>query len=270
MTARLCSALFAIAVLTGVLAAQPAPKPPDDKRLVTKVYDIKPLLGERGKASGIADADAIIKTIIDAIPQLHDLKPGTDGPQLIERDGVKLEVRASRKVQEEIDDLLFALGRLQDVAVDVKADVIELDTATHEKLLKALPAGKAKMPVLFVTGEEVEWGNAAAIEKAFAAANKVLKTGRVVQTSSGRHVNGIVTILSARHAVVTYYPAEDEAKKPQGQLQYVKAGFTLNALPIVSADRRFVRFKLTEQSTTFHGLKARASRVRRCLYGTAH
>lgn len=111
MTARLCSALFAIAVLTGVLAAQPAPKPPDDKRLVTKVYDIKPLLGERGKASGIADADAIIKTIIDAIPQLHDLKPGTDGPQLIERDGVKLEVRASRKVQEEIDDLLFALGR---------------------------------------------------------------------------------------------------------------------------------------------------------------
>lgn len=259
MLAKFCSALFALAVLTGVLAAQPAPKPADDKKLVTKVYDIKKLLGERGKASGIADADAIIKTIFDA-NLIHDLKPGTDGPLIVERDGGTLEVRATAKVQEEIKDLLDAIARLQDVAVDVKAEVIELDAGTYEKLVKVLPKEKAKEPVLFAVGEEVEWGNAAAIEKAFAAANKVLKTGRVVQTSGGRFVNGIETILSARHAVVTYHPAEDEAKKPLGRLQYVKDGFTLNALPIVSADRRFVRFKLTEQSTIFNGLKAREFR----------
>jgi hypothetical protein len=36
-----------------------------------------------------------------------------------------------------------------------------------------------------------------------------------------------------------------------------KDGFALNARSVVSADRRFVRFKLTEQSTAVTGIKKR-------------
>src|SRR5947209_7890820 len=61
MTTKLIAALVALALTTGTVAAQPAPKKADDQTLVTKVYDIKPLLGERGKANNITDADAVIK-----------------------------------------------------------------------------------------------------------------------------------------------------------------------------------------------------------------
>ena len=98
----------------------------------------------------------MIKLIFEAIPQLRDLKPGTDGPQIVERDNGKLEIRTTEKRHGEIKDLLAALERLQDLAIDVKADVIELDPATYEKLVKALPKGKVKSPVLLATGEELE------------------------------------------------------------------------------------------------------------------
>ncbi len=218
------------------------------------MYDIKPLLGERGKASGVADADAIIKTIFDA-NLLRELKPGTDGPQVIERDGGKLEVRAPAKVQGEIKDLLDALARLQDVAVDVKADVIELDAAAYEKLVKATPNGKTKPPVLFATGAEFEEKDEPSW-KALPEMNKVLKTGRVVQSSGARFVNGAEATVCARQSVVTFHNhiVNDKSHEPP---QFVKEGFKLIGTPVVSADRRFVRFKLTEQSTAVTGMRTR-------------
>ena len=155
MPAKLCAALVALIVLISPLVAQPAPKPLDDRTLVTQVYSVKHLLGKRGKTSGVTDADAIIKLFFEAIPQLRELKTGTDGPQIIERDGGKLEVRTTAKVHSEVKDLLDALDRLADVAIDVKADVYELDTASYEKLAKALPKGKAKLPVLFAVGRGI-------------------------------------------------------------------------------------------------------------------
>ena len=254
MTAKLCSALLAFAALTGVLAAQPAPKPLDDKKLVTKVYDIKPLLGEGSKASGVAvaDADAVIKLIFEAIPQLHDLK--ADDPHIIERDNGKLEIRTTAARHSEIADLFEAIKRLQDLAIDVKAEVIELDAAAYEKFAKALPNGKTKAPVLFAIGEEAEGKENPGRDKAIADAFKLLKTGRVVQTSSNRFVNGAEATLAARLSVVTFHPgiAND---KPTGTPQFVKEGFRLAGTPLVSRDRRYVRFKLTEQSLAVTGTK---------------
>lgn len=255
MTATFCSALVALAVLAGGLAAQPAPKSADDAKLVTAVYDIKPLLGDRGKTSGIADADAIIKTIFDT-NLLHALKPGTDGPQIVVRDGGRLEVRAPAKVQAEIKDLLDAIARLQDVAVDVKADVYELDPAAYEALVKAVPKGTAKPPVLFATGEEVEGKDAPAVDKATKEMSRVLKAGRVVQTSSGRFVNGAEASLSARQSVATFH-THVVNDKPAEAPQFVKEGFKLIGTPVVSADRRFVRLKLTEQSVAVSGVRTR-------------
>jgi hypothetical protein len=260
MPPKFLSALVAVALVAGTAGAQPDPKKPDDTKLVTKVYNIKPLLGERGKASGLADVDAIIKLIFEAIPHLRELKPETDGPQVVERDNGKLEIRATEKRHGEVKDLLDALERLQDLAIDVKADVIELDTANYEKLVNALPKGKTKPPVLLATGEELEEKEPTAGErKAMEETNKILKAGRVVQTSSGRFVNGAEATVSARRTVVTFakMPVAVRVGVKVDDPQFVKEGFALVARPVVSADRRFVRFKLTEQSTAISGVKTR-------------
>jgi hypothetical protein len=261
MPAKLAFLALAFALTAGGVAAQPDPKKLDDKKLVTKVYNIKPLIGERGKASGLADADAVVKLIFESIPQMRELKPGTDGPQIVERDGGKLEVRTTEKRHEEIKDLIAALERLQDLAIDLKADVIELDAAAYEKLLKALLKGKTKPPVLLATGEEFEEKEPNAAEwKALEETNKILKAGRVVQTSSGRFVNGAEATVSSRKTVAAFTNVIPEAVRVGGKAenpQFVKEGFSLVALPVVSADRRFVRLKLTEQSTVITGVKKR-------------
>ena len=61
-------AVVALAIFGGAAVGQTAPKQPDDKRLVTRVYNIKPLFGERGKAMDLAGADAIIKFILQNVP----------------------------------------------------------------------------------------------------------------------------------------------------------------------------------------------------------
>jgi hypothetical protein len=262
MPAKLTFLALAMALLTGNVTAQPDPKPDpkkvDDKKLVTKVYNIKPLLGARGKATKIGNADAVVELIFQAIPAMRDLKQGADGPQIIERDGGKLEVRTTEKIHEEVKDLIGALERLQDVAIDVTAEVLEFDAATYAKLVKALPKGKAKPPVLLATGEELEQADPAR-DKAWAEMNKILKTGRVVQTSSGRFFNGVEATVSARRTLVTFSeaPRAIRAAHQTDKPLVAKEGFGLTALPVVSADRRFVRFKLTEQSTVITGMKKR-------------
>src|SRR5947199_10865943 len=66
----------------GLVAAQPDPKP-EAKGLVTRVYDLKPVLAGKTVA---ADTDAVIKLIFESVA-LGDVKPGGGGPQLVERDG---------------------------------------------------------------------------------------------------------------------------------------------------------------------------------------
>src|SRR5262249_36146533 len=152
----------------------------------------------------------------------------TDGPQIVERDGGKLEVRATAEVQGEVKDLIEALERLADVAVDVKAEVFEITPESFEKLQKTLPKvgrGKAGSPVLFTTGEfDEETEPTPEDVKALKEVNKILKGGRLVQSSTARFTNGIEATLSARQSVVTYTPqmvggGNDEAPK------FVKEGF---------------------------------------------
>ena len=104
--------VFALTVST--VTAQPEPpEPGNGKALVTKVYNIKPQLGARGKATGLTNADEVVKLIFQAIPTMRDLKPGADGPQIVERDGGKLEVRATAKIQDEMQAQRASLRSLE-------------------------------------------------------------------------------------------------------------------------------------------------------------
>jgi len=255
--------LTAVAILAAgdSAIAQPAPKKPDDKTLVTKVYDLKAILGERGKANGYADMDAVIRLLVEEILPETELKPGTDGAKLIEREGGKIEVRATPETQKEIGDLIEALHRLVDVAIDIKADVVELDPAAFEKLTKALPdkaRGKAGSPVVCASESEADEKEANAEEKkAFAEVARILAAGKTLQTSTTRFVNGVEGTFSARLSVHTFYKQTVNNNKQPESRDFVKDGFRLVGLPMVSVDRRFIRLKLTEQSTRVTGIKKR-------------
>lgn len=237
--ARNLFAAVAVMAAVGSALAQVAPK--EDKSLVTTTYDLKPVLGAKAVASGLADADAVVKLFLETLPDLRDLKPGTAGPQLVVRDGTKLEVRATAKTQDEVKDLLEALARLADVVVDIKAEVIEI------------PAG-----FWFDQNLKPMWKTASPIAAWSLAADALdANNSRVVQKSDGRFVNGAGTTVSSRQTVLTYYPNQGGVKPPAGPPEFVTEGFTLVGTPVVSADRRFVRLKLTEQSVAVVGMKQR-------------
>lgn len=231
-------ALLALALFATAVYAQPQPKPEKgDSKTVVKVYDTAHLTGATGKATGVPNTDAVLKVIIDTLP-------AGSNTEFVERDGGKIEVRATAKVHDEIKDLLEALARLQDLAIDIKADVYEFDAAGYAQFVKALPKSAAKAPVLFAAGDAGDEDKLPSLEEA----NKLLKAARLVQTSKARFVNGAEATVSARRALV-----KDNNREPP----FVKDGFALVAVPIVSADRRFVRFKLTEQATAFAGTRKR-------------
>ena len=241
-----------------VLAGTAAPQPLEGEKPVTKMYDVSRLLNEMAKTQKAPDADAVIKLLFEAIPQLRPGEIDADGPRVIERENGQLEVSAPADLHAEIKDLLAALERLHDLTIDVKTEVIELDTAAFEKYQKALPKvgrGKAGSPVAFVTGEGFEENRPGAAEqKALEDANKILKAGRVVQTSSGRFANGRESTLAARLTASNFSNAGGNADTAQ----FVKEGFKLTGLPIASADRRSMRLKLTEQSVAFVRVKRAA------------
>lgn len=238
----------------GTGLAQPDPKKPEP--LVTRTYDLKKILGDRSPSSGMADTDAVIKLILETLP-VGELKPGAGGPQLIERENSRLEVRATEKLQGEVKDLIEALQHLADLAVDIKADVIELDPAAFEKFRKTLPKATKGRPdspaVVFGSEEEPTLEEL----KAIAEANKVLGAGRVVQTSTARYANGVEATVSARRSTFTHQTLPVAAKKAAGTTVAGKEGFKLLALPVVSGDRRFIRLKLTEQSAALVGMTKR-------------
>src|SRR5437763_16166850 len=127
MTSRRWLGAVAVAAMLVALAdraaAQVGPKA-DPNKLVTKTYDLNRVIGGKSGLRDATDTDAVVKLIFESI-QVGEIKPGADGPQFVERDGGKLEVRATEKVHDEIKDLISSLERLADLAVDIKADVFE-------------------------------------------------------------------------------------------------------------------------------------------------
>ena len=261
-------AAVAVCVAVGPVAAQPDPKKPDLKVLITKVYDLRAILAKKVKTDGayapvqFADTNAVIKVILDALPTLRELKPGSDGPQLVERENGTLEVRATADTHAELKDLIAAMERLADVAVDVKAEVYELGPAAFEKLTRSLPKvgrGRPGAAILFAIGEEAEKEDVAKeTEKALAGVNTILKAARKVQESTGRYANGGASTFAARQSVVTFRQIQGDrvvAKQVAESPEFVKEGFTLSGVPVVSADRRFVRLSLTEKSVLLTGMR---------------
>src|SRR5437667_19544 len=80
-----------------VAAEQPAAP------LVTKTYDLKPILNARSRPADLTDTDAVIRLILQTV-RVGELKPG--GAYLVERENGLLEVRTTEPAHGEIKDLL--------------------------------------------------------------------------------------------------------------------------------------------------------------------
>jgi hypothetical protein len=249
-------ALLALALFATAVCAQPPEK--GDAKPVTKVYDARHLLGDRGRATNLTDADALTKRVFEAVPALADPKSGA---RLVVLDGTKLELHAPPAAHTDLRDLLAALDRLQDVATNLETTVYELDAPDFEKLLKGLPKGgrgKPGSPVLVATGREFDLsGDHKTVNDQFKEVNAVLKTARTVHTAKVRLTNGTESEFAARHTLVPFRPVETvgaKAKPDTDVPQLVKDGFRLRGTALVSSDRRYIRFAVTEQSTAFTGI----------------
>jgi hypothetical protein len=111
--------------------------------------------------------------------------------------------------------------------------------------------------VVFAADSEAdEREHTAEEKKAFAEVAKILAAGKSIQTSTTRFANGIESTFAARQAVATFNKQVWSNKPPESP-DFVKDGFKLVGVPVVSADRRFIRLKLTEQSTHVIGIKKR-------------
>jgi hypothetical protein len=257
VTRQSLSLSAAAILLSGGFVLAQTPKPADPDKPVTRVYDLNPVLRDKSASTGLADTDAVIRRILETV-RVGELRLGGDGPQLIERDGGKLEVRAPEKLHGEIKHLIAALERVADLAIDIRADVLEFDRETFDKSVKPLFAsakGRTESPVVIGFGDD----EAVVKDRPSAeAAAKALKLGRPVQSSARRYANGADAVVAARQTVVQYTTQPEQAtERVPGNVPLVKEGFRLTAQPVVSWDRRFVRFKLTEQSAALVGIKRR-------------
>jgi hypothetical protein len=255
--------LLAILLLCmGTAAAQPDPKKIDDKKgdkkaepekLVTQIHDLKAIFSAPSRPADVPDADAVVRLLVEAI-RIGDLKTEGDGPKIVILDGGKLEVRATEKTQGHVKDMIKALAHLGDIAIDIKADLVELDKDTFEKNVQALlkPAkGKTDSNAVLGFGGGAEGAAGAEKPLPVAEADKIVKLGKVIQSSQERFANGTESTVSARQMVFTYRP------QPGAPTNIDKEGYRLVALLVISGDRRFVRARLMEQSAEVVGLKKR-------------
>ena len=141
----------------------------------------------------------------------------------------KLEITASKAAHDQITDLLEALRRQYDLAVNIHGELIEIDRAYFEKQIKPKlakePEGKRDRLLL-------DQGAAAAIHKKAVEA----------KTNDRRIGNGKSALYLSQRTAFTY---QDKGKK----VSVGYHGVVLRISVQVSADRRFIRMNLTQSVT---------------------
>jgi hypothetical protein len=230
--------LFAVSILCNPFLARAA----DEDKPKTVVYDVSDLIHRPGGRTGFDRIDEVARHIVTAV------HPGGWGGEkegasrLRELNGTKLEIHTTPKNHAEIVDLLAALRRMNDVDINLRADLFEIDRAIYEKEIK---------PKL---------GRRAAAEVAEGFVEMLQKKASLVVTHAVPVANGKVSRpLSVRQAF-TYIESARPGPGPGGQTNEYGFGFqglTVHVTPTISADRRFVSMKVTQKATELIELKKR-------------
>jgi len=187
----------------------------------------------------------LLKLLIQDKPARAKKFLGKDAPYRIEiSNRGELEIRADRKTHEEVKDLLAALRRSLDVAVVVNCQLYEVDREVYDKQLAGKWPRRPGSPAVFAypapDESEQKLIDGKLEDKPFWAGMKPLKTGKITLPDGVRG-----EILSWRLAVPYEKNPSRVFKKSEIAIAY--PGFSFSITPVVSADRRSTRIKLTQK-----------------------
>jgi hypothetical protein len=219
-----------------------AAEPKDD--FITKTYPVADLLYQPGgKTSGFDSIDEIIQTVIREVNPKSWLRNPEGGNRLFEVNGIKLEVRATKNDHDEIENLLEALRRLSDLAVDVKTTFLSVDAKWYDKEIRER-LKKLRIPLM--DDDEAGWKEHGELLELVQKNSEVIQSGKVRQGNSRTN-----TIASMRQAHSIPKPQPGENGEPVWDVEYT--GITYRAQVVVSVDRRFVKLKITETRRELEG-----------------
>jgi hypothetical protein len=225
--------LVALAALCWVTARPGAAEPGAEKpRTVT--YDVFDLVDKPGATRAGYSMDEIIKAITAEHPEIWR---GTreDASTIEAVNDSRLVIHTTPAVQAEIVQTLTSLRGLTDLAVDVQSEVYEVDRAFYEKHFQ--PA--------------VEKGRQGP-GKPFARAldgglDRLKKEGTLVKSNQVRIANTKEAGCISLRKAFTY--VSRPARRVKEDFDTAFYGFRVQAAVTVSTDRRFVRLKLTQDTT---------------------
>src|SRR5436853_4745417 len=131
---------FCLLAISGFAA--PPPKAAKEK-LPTLTYDVSDLVSTHKGKTGYGKIETVASTIMTALEPNVWNATAENGHNLQVVNGTKLEITTSKENHQQIVELLKALRRLTDVAVDVSCQLYEADRRFLDKE-RPPPAGKAR------------------------------------------------------------------------------------------------------------------------------
>lgn len=220
------------AVAIVVISIQTAlPAEPKVERTTIR-YDVGDLIYRPGGKSGFDSLDEIVKSIVTTVNPKSWKLDGDDN-QIFEVNGNRLEIRAGKDDHAAIKELLEAMRRLNDLAVDVTASFLAVEPKLFEKKIQPLVGKPLK------NGDE---------ESSLEEMNWKLQT---IQSNSTRLANGREAPIASIQQV-----SASHRQAMNGMIEWhtAKVGVSYRAKAVVSADRRFVNLTVEETFQELDGL----------------
>jgi hypothetical protein len=212
--------LVALAALVSTPRSQAAAPPPATLKTVS--YNVSDLIYQPGRGSGYDRIEEIVRELVRGTGG-HHWRPGSSHRLEVSND-TTLEVTTTAAQHQEVHELLEMLRRSLDVAVDLEAELYELDRTTYEKeyrkRLENRFAAFAPTEVLRSKGNRVKAGRA------------LLGTGRSA------------SLLSLQQAFTYVARPAGAVRDPDKVYDVGYEGLRVRAKTTVSPDRRFVRLRL--------------------------
>jgi hypothetical protein len=247
---------FCLAVLLGLLASTATARAaaPPVNILRTVHYDIADIIYKPGGKTGLDTVEEVVRVIIDATGPQYWSATGK-GSATLEINGTRLEVRARARQHEDVRDILRALRGLIDVNVDVRSELLEVDRAHFDKKLKPRLAGKGVFALAIGPEDDDD-------DKVDDTLPELRKHSKILKSTKTRLANGRAgTALSFRKAFTYATTPSGLRKAAGGNFKVAFTGLTVKTKAVVSADRRFVRLQLQQETADLVAIKKKAVMV---------
>jgi hypothetical protein len=217
-------------------------------------YDIRSLVEKPDPALAVAlenisghptmKAAQIVQTVVGSLGWGHGTLPGGEREAIQILNGTRLVIRATAAEHAQIDELLAALRRLDDLAVTVQARLYEVDEAFYTRLKNA-----RRVPLEELEKQVLDGNPPGDDLFKLLAKQPLVQTGDAITVDTRREVG----LLSRQQSVLCLPSPAQVARGDKGP-QIVVEGVAFLGRVSVSADRRYVQIKLTEKSTTIQDI----------------